>query len=127
MTSPILSWALPIALFLLVAAMVLCLARLLRGPAAQDRVLALDCMYLNGMLLMLALGIYYGSANYFEAAMLIALLGFASSTAMAKFLLRGEVIECPRRPCPCGSTSPSRCWCSPARPSPSSARSGCCA
>ena len=93
MTSPILSWALPIALFLLVAAMVLCLARLLRGPAAQDRVLALDCMYLNGMLLMLALGIYYGSANYFEAAMLIALLGFASSTAMTKFLLRGEVIE----------------------------------
>ncbi len=73
--------------------MVLCLVRLLKGPAAQDRVLALDCMYLNGMLLMLVLGIYYGSTNYFEAAMLIALLGFVSSTAMAKFLLRGEVIE----------------------------------
>ncbi|WP_049696871.1 K+/H+ antiporter subunit F [Acidovorax sp. MR-S7] len=73
--------------------MVMCLVRVLKGPSAQDRVLALDCMYLNAMLFMLVLGIYYGSTNYFEAAMLIALLGFASSTAMAKFLLRGEVIE----------------------------------
>ena len=93
MTPPMLGWALPSALFLLVAAMLLCLVRMLKGPAAQDRVLALDCLYLNGMLLMLVLGIYYGSPHYFEAAMLIALLGFASSTAMAKFLLRGEVIE----------------------------------
>ena len=74
------------------AACIACLC-VLRGPRAQDRVLALDCIYLNGMLLMLVLGIYYGSQHYFEAAMLIALLGFASSTAMAKFLLRGEVIE----------------------------------
>ena len=93
MTGSLLAWALPSALFMLVAAMVMCLVRLLKGPAAQDRVLALDCIYLNGMLLMLVLGIYYGSQHYFEAAMLISLLGFASSTAMAKFLLRGEVIE----------------------------------
>ena len=93
MTTPLLSWALPIALTLLALAMVLCLVRMLRGPAAQDRVLALDCMYLNGMLLMLVLGIQEGSTHYFEAAMLIALLGFVSSTALAKFLLRGEVIE----------------------------------
>lgn len=93
MTSPVTSWALPIALILLASAMALCLVRMLRGPTAQDRVLALDCTYLNGMLFMLVLGIYYGSTNYFEAAMLIALLGFVSSTAMAKFLLRGEVIE----------------------------------
>lgn len=93
MNSPILSWVLPIALVLLALAMVLCLVRMLRGPAAQDRVLALDCMYLNGMLLMLVLAIQEGSTHYFEAAMLIALLGFVSSTALAKFLLRGEVIE----------------------------------
>ena len=93
MTGSLLAWALPSALFMLVAAMVLCLVRLLKGPAAQDRVLALDCIYLNGMLLMLVLGIYYGSQHYFEAAMLIALFGFVGSTAIAKFLLRGEVIE----------------------------------
>ena len=91
--NPVLQWALPVALTMLVLAMGCALARVLKGPPAQDRVLALDCMALNGMLLMLVLGIYYGSQHYFEAAMLIALLGFASSTAMAKFLLRGEVIE----------------------------------
>jgi multicomponent K+:H+ antiporter subunit F len=67
--------------------------RLLIGPRAQDRVMALDCLFINGMLMMLILGIHYASNVYFEAAMLIALLGFLGSTALAKFLLRGEVIE----------------------------------
>ena len=93
MTTPLLDWALPIALFLLVVAIGLSLARLLIGPSAQDRVLALDCMYLNGMLLTLVLGIHYGSSAYFEGALLIALFSFVGTTAMAKFLLRGEVIE----------------------------------
>ena len=88
-----LSWALPLAMVILALAMVLALVRLLRGPNAQDRILALDCMYLNGMLLMLVLGMRYGSTVYFEAALLIALFGCVSTTAMAKFLLRGEVIE----------------------------------
>ena len=91
--NPILSWALPLALFMLALAMACTLARLIQGPAAQDRVLALDCMYVNGMLVMLVLGIIYGDGHYFEAALLVALLGFVSTTAMAKFLLRGEVIE----------------------------------
>ena len=69
------------------------LVRLLRGPTAQDRVLALDCMYLNAMLVMLVLGLLYDSTHYFEAALLMAILGFVGSVAMAKFLLRGEVIE----------------------------------
>ncbi len=89
----ILSWALPLAMVLLAIAMLLTLVRLLRGPNAQDRVLALDCMYLNGMLLMLVLGMYYATVHYFEAALLVALFGFVGSTAMAKFLLRGEIIE----------------------------------
>lgn len=90
---PVLSWALPLALFMLVLAMGCTLARLLKGPTAQDRVLALDCMYLNGMLAMLVLGLIYGNSHYFEAALLIAFLCFVGTTAMAKFLLRGEVIE----------------------------------
>ncbi|MCD2514147.1 K+/H+ antiporter subunit F [Comamonas endophytica] len=91
--SPYFVWALTLALFLLVLAMACALYRLLKGPAAQDRVLALDCMYMIGMLAMLVLGIMYSSTDYFEAALLIALFGCVSSTAMAKFLLRGEVIE----------------------------------
>lgn len=67
--------------------------RLLRGPTPQDRVLALDTMYINGMLILLTLGIRFGTDVYFDIAFLIALFGFVGSAAMAKFLLRGEVIE----------------------------------
>jgi multicomponent K+:H+ antiporter subunit F len=91
--SALLSWALFAALSCLLLAMVLALARMLKGPSAQDRVLALDCLYINGMLVMLVLGLTYASSVYFEAALLIALFGFVGSVAMAKFLLRGEVIE----------------------------------
>lgn len=79
------------ACFLL--AMVLSLVRMLRGPAAQDRVLALDTFYINGMLTLLMLGIRSSSTVYFDMALLIALFGFVSTIALAKFLLRGEVIE----------------------------------
>ncbi|SCK47207.1 K+/H+ antiporter subunit F [Variovorax ureilyticus] len=91
--TPVLFWALKLALFLLAVAMLCAVTRLLIGPTAQDRVMALDCLYINGMLMMLILGINYTSSVYFEAAMLIALFGFLGSTALAKFLLRGEVIE----------------------------------
>ena len=74
-------------------AMLLTLIRLFRGPSAQDRVLALDYLYILAMLMMLVLGVRYASDTYFEAALLIALLGFVGSFALAKFLLRGEVIE----------------------------------
>ena len=73
--------------------MVLATIRLLRGPTAQDRVLALDTLYINGMLTMLVFGIRSGTSVYFDIALLIALFGFVGSTAMARFLLRGEVIE----------------------------------
>jgi len=91
--TPVLFWALRLALFLLAIAMLCAMGRLLAGPTAQDRITALDCLYINGMLTMLVLGINYASAVYFEAAMMIALFGFVGSTALAKFLLRGEVIE----------------------------------
>ena len=67
--------------------------RLLLGPRAQDRVLALDTLYVNSMLLMLTFGMREGSVAYFEAALVIGMLGFVSTAALAKFLLRGEVIE----------------------------------
>jgi len=91
--SPLLSTATVIALGCYAVASVLVLVRLVSGPRAQDRVLALDLLYFHGMLVMLVLGIRHGSDTYFEGALLIALFGFVSSSAMAKFLLRGEVIE----------------------------------
>lgn len=76
-----------------VLAMLLALVRLFLGPSAQDRVLAFDTLYINGMLTLLMLGIRSHSGVYFDMALLIALFGFVSSIALSKFLLRGEVIE----------------------------------
>jgi multicomponent K+:H+ antiporter subunit F len=82
-----------LALGCLVLAMGFALIRLVRGPTAQDRILAFDCLNLDAILLMLTLGLSYRSGTYLEAALLVALIGFLGTTAMSKFLLRGEVIE----------------------------------
>ena len=89
----ILLWAGSFALGCLALATACAALRLLRGPTPQDRVLGLDAMYINGMLIILVLGMRDGTGLYFEIALLIALFGFVGSAAMAKFLLRGEVIE----------------------------------
>ena len=85
--------ALVAAQALLGLAMLFATVRLLRGPRAQDRVLSLDTLYVNGMLLVLTFGMRTGLDLDFDAALVIALLGFVSTAALAKFLLRGEVIE----------------------------------
>lgn len=74
-------------------AMLLCAIRLLIGPSAHDRVLALDTLWIAAMLLAIVLGIRFGTQVYFEVALLVALFGFASTVALAKFLMRGEIIE----------------------------------
>ncbi len=89
----LLSLAVQATLLLYALAIVLALARLFRGPRAQDRVVAIDFIFGVGMLIMLALAIRYDSSMYFEPALLMALFGFVGSAALAKFLLRGEVIE----------------------------------
>jgi multicomponent K+:H+ antiporter subunit F len=78
---------------MLVMAMGLYLVRMVMGPRAQDRVIALDAFYVAGMLLLITLGVRTGSALYFEASVIIARLGFATTVALAKFLMRGEVVE----------------------------------
>lgn len=86
-------WAAWFAQMCLMGAIACAAIRLIRGPGAQDRVLALDALYVNGMLSILMLGIRTTSTIYFDMAVLIALFGFISSMALTKFLLRGEVIE----------------------------------
>ncbi len=91
--SPLLAIAISITLMLYAIAMVFGLMRMVRGPSAQDRVLALDFLYVVGMLVMMVLAIRFESSMYFEGALLMVLFGFVGSVAMAKFLLRGEAIE----------------------------------
>ena len=67
--------------------------RLLRGPSTPDRILALDTLYVNAIALLMLLGIMLGTSLYFEAALVIALLGFVGTVALARFVLRGDIIE----------------------------------
>jgi multicomponent K+:H+ antiporter subunit F len=93
MTTLVLAWSLTVAQLLLGLALMCATFRILRGPRAQDRVVGFDTLYVTAMLLLVTFGIRSGTAVYFEAALLIALLGFVGTVALAKFLLRGEVIE----------------------------------
>ncbi|MCK0154322.1 K+/H+ antiporter subunit F [Alcanivorax sp. S6407] len=88
-----LSTALSIAIGLFVLAWLLNLGRLIFGPSLPDRVLALDTMYINSIALIVLYGIQQSSKLYFEAAMLIALIGFVSTVAVAKYVTRGDIIE----------------------------------
>lgn len=85
--------ALLLVSFMIAAALLLSLWRLLEGPSLSDRILALDTLYINSIALIILLGMYMGSPLYFEAALLIALLGFVSTAALCKYLLRGDIIE----------------------------------
>jgi multicomponent K+:H+ antiporter subunit F len=93
MMETLLAWSILLAQALIGLAMSCAVFRVLRGPRAQDRVLAFDALYVSAMMLLLTFGLRTGSTVYFEAALVIALLGFVSTTALAKFLMRGEVIE----------------------------------
>ena len=93
MSGVLLNYAILTAQLMLVAAMGLYMFHMVRGPRAQDRVVALDAFYVAGMLLLITLGMRTGSTLYFEASAIIAILGFSSTVALAKFLMRGEVIE----------------------------------
>jgi multicomponent K+:H+ antiporter subunit F len=89
MTAAVLPWA--IGAF--GVAILLALWRLLRGPSAPDRILALDTLYVNAMALLILLGVRLGTAIYFEAALVIAMLGFVGTVALAKYIVRGHIID----------------------------------
>jgi multicomponent K+:H+ antiporter subunit F len=91
--STLFNWSLYFAQLSFALAMCFSALRIVLGPRAQDRVLALDTLYMNAMITLLMLGIRTSTTIYFDIALLIALFGFVGSIALAKFLLRGEVIE----------------------------------
>ena len=93
MSATLLLWSIVLAQLLLGLGLACAAFRVVWGPRAQDRVLGLDTLYVNAGMLLLTYGIRTGSTLYFEAALVIALLGFVTTAALAKFLMRGEVIE----------------------------------
>ncbi|HEV7317818.1 MAG TPA: K+/H+ antiporter subunit F [Ensifer sp.] len=86
-------WSLLIAQIMIGLAMAFAFYRMVRGPRAQDRILGLDTLYINAMLMLLTFGIRTANSLYFESALIVALIGFVSSIAFGKFLMRGEIIE----------------------------------
>jgi len=83
----------PIAYAFMGVALLLTLWRLLVGPDLPDRIMALDTLYINTVALLVLLGIDQNSTVYFEAALLIALIGFIGTVALCKYVLRGDIIE----------------------------------
>lgn len=82
-----------ICLGIMSVAVVLNMLRLLKGPDLPDRILALDTLYINAIALIMLLGLFLDSDLFFEAALLIAVMGFVGTVAVAKHLLRGDIIE----------------------------------
>ena len=93
MQYPILSIALMICFFAISLSILLTGWRLLKGPSIADRILALDTLYLNSVTLIILMGLYLNNSLLFEAALLVAMLGFVSTVALARYVTRGDSIE----------------------------------
>ncbi|GGE17578.1 K+/H+ antiporter subunit F [Aureimonas endophytica] len=93
MSAAILDGSILLAQIMLALACACCAYRIVFGPRAQDRILGLDAFYVTSMLILLTIGMRTGSAVYFDAALVIAIVGFVGTVALAKFLMRGEVVE----------------------------------
>jgi len=85
--------ALKIAFLMVGLALLFNFYRLIKGPSLPDRILALDTIYINSIAILILFGLYQQSALYFEAALLIAVMGFVGTVALSKYLLRGDIME----------------------------------
>lgn len=91
--SPLLLGAANLAIGILAVALLLCLVRLVRGPGVLDRILALDTLYVDTIALLVVVGIRFAEPAFFDGALVIALLGFVSTVALAKYQLRGDIVD----------------------------------
>lgn len=93
LATAIMNWALYAAFAITALSQLMAMVRLWIGPGTGDRILALDTMFINALGLIVLLGIAQGTAIYFEVTLIIAMLGFVSTVAYARFVLRGDIIE----------------------------------
>lgn len=93
LATDLMNWALVLAFVIVALGQIMAMIRLVIGPSAGDRILALDTMVVNAIGLIVLLGISQGTQLYFEVSMIIAMLGFVSTVAYARFILRGDIIE----------------------------------
>jgi len=85
--------AIGVSMYVVGAAMLMALWRLLRGPTVPDRILALDTLNVTAIAELMLLGMYLKTAVYFEAALVIAMLGFVSTVVLSKYVIRRDIVE----------------------------------
>ena len=85
--------AVVVALYTIGLAMLMSLWRLVRGPSIPDRILALDTLYINTIALLILFGMHQDSSIYFEAALIIAMLGFVSTVMLSKYVMRRDIVQ----------------------------------
>lgn len=88
-----LGYVIPLCMALMGVAALLNVARLIHGPSMPDRVLALDTFYINALAVIVLFGIWLDTDLFFEAALLIAIMGFVGTVAVAKHLLNGDIVD----------------------------------
>ncbi|WP_372017733.1 K+/H+ antiporter subunit F [Pseudoxanthomonas sp. 10H] len=86
-------WAITGSMHVVGVAMLLALYRLLRGPSVPDRILALDTLFVAAIAQLMLFGMHLGTAVYFEAALVIAMLGFVGTVVLSKYVLRRDIVE----------------------------------
>ncbi|MDE0852422.1 K+/H+ antiporter subunit F [Yoonia sp.] len=89
----LITWCLYLAFIVVSVSQIMAMFRLWKGPSTGDRILALDTMVINAIGLIVLIGIFQGAQIYFEVTLIIAMLGFVSTVAYARFVLRGDIIE----------------------------------
>jgi multicomponent Na+:H+ antiporter subunit F len=79
------------ALALLLISIILALARLVKGPAAADRIVALDLISILIVAFLAAYSIYAGETSFLDVAIGYALIAFLGTAALARFLMRSAL------------------------------------
>ncbi len=82
-----------LSMYIVGLAMLLALWRLLRGPTVPDRILALDTLNVTAIAELMLLGMYLRTSVYFEAALVIAMLGFVTTVVLSKYVIRRDIVE----------------------------------
>ena len=91
--TPLLTWSLNIGMVAVAISLLLCAWRLFKGPDMPDRILAVDTLYMSMVALVILLDMYWSTGLLFEASLLVAMLGFVSTVALARYVSRGDVVE----------------------------------
>ncbi|WP_254523869.1 monovalent cation/H+ antiporter complex subunit F [Natrinema caseinilyticum] len=89
----VLEIAIHAALIVVSGLCVLCSYRVIRGPTNPDRVVALDAIATNVVAIAVLFALVTDRGLFITVSLVLAIIGFIATVAVAKFVTEGEVIE----------------------------------